>query len=173
MPSLVSAPHFEDEETASDGGHSSAWVDSDDERIIISLATNPRLRKLRTTESEGVVNGKEYIKRLRWHYERLHPAPQWARQSTARSKLSRKKRRFDTGSSDGSETASDDDFSDSTGDRSVQPLAKLLQNITGLTNPSRTTNSYTKLRPEIIDVHRLKDIGDIKPVGARRNPQTT
>jgi U3 small nucleolar RNA-associated protein 18 len=41
------------------------WEDSDDERILVSLASNPRLRKLRLMESEDLVNGKEYTERLR------------------------------------------------------------------------------------------------------------
>lgn len=42
-----------------------AWEDSDDERMMISLASEMRLRKLRVTEEEDLVNGKEYIWRLR------------------------------------------------------------------------------------------------------------
>jgi U3 small nucleolar RNA-associated protein 18 len=41
------------------------WEDSDDERMMVCLASNPRLRKLRLTESEDMVNGKEYTERLR------------------------------------------------------------------------------------------------------------
>lgn len=50
-------------ESSSDEG--AAWEDSDDDRIMISLASNPRLRKLRRDEAEDVVSGREYIKRLR------------------------------------------------------------------------------------------------------------
>jgi len=46
----------------------SAWEDSDDERLTISLYNNPRLRKLRATEQDDVVTGKEYTKRLRMQY---------------------------------------------------------------------------------------------------------
>lgn len=46
-------------------GDAPAWEDSDDERIMVSLASVPRLRKLRNFEAEDMVNGKEYIKRLR------------------------------------------------------------------------------------------------------------
>jgi U3 small nucleolar RNA-associated protein 18 len=45
--------------------NASVWEDSDDERITVSLASNNRLRKLRITESEDLVNGKEYVERLR------------------------------------------------------------------------------------------------------------
>lgn len=42
-----------------------AWHDSDDEKLLVSLATNNRLRKLRRTEDEDVITGKEYMRRLR------------------------------------------------------------------------------------------------------------
>lgn len=45
-----------------------AWEDSDDERLLVSLASVPRLRKLRRTEAEDVITGKDYIKRLRKQY---------------------------------------------------------------------------------------------------------
>jgi U3 small nucleolar RNA-associated protein 18 len=51
-----------------EGGHLSrpaAWVDSDDERIFVSLASSNRLRKLRRAEDEDVISGKEYARRLR------------------------------------------------------------------------------------------------------------
>ena len=44
------------------------WEDSDEERMMVSLASNPRLRKLRLTESENLVNGKVYTERLRKQY---------------------------------------------------------------------------------------------------------
>ena len=49
-------------------GDAPAWEDSDDERIMVSLASVPRLRKLRKFEGEDMVNGKEYIRRLRRQY---------------------------------------------------------------------------------------------------------
>lgn len=45
-----------------------AWEDSDDERMMVSLMSVPRLRKLRTFEGEDVINGKEYTGRLRRQY---------------------------------------------------------------------------------------------------------
>ena len=42
-----------------------AWDDSDDDKIHVSLASASRLRKLRKSESEDVVTGREYIRRLR------------------------------------------------------------------------------------------------------------
>lgn len=62
---LVAHGLTEDEENFPGAGATAAWIDSDDERITISLATNTRLRKLRNYEGEDIVNGKEYTKRLR------------------------------------------------------------------------------------------------------------
>jgi U3 small nucleolar RNA-associated protein 18 len=47
------------------GGDAPAWSDSDDERISVSLAARPQLRKLRRTAAEDVITGKEYSRRLR------------------------------------------------------------------------------------------------------------
>lgn len=41
------------------------WVDSDDERMAISLASQGRTRKLRDNEEDDVVSGREYAMRLR------------------------------------------------------------------------------------------------------------
>ena len=42
-----------------------AWEDEDDARLMVSLLSADRLRKLRKDEDEDVVNGLEYEKRLR------------------------------------------------------------------------------------------------------------
>jgi U3 small nucleolar RNA-associated protein 18 len=42
-----------------------AWKDSDDERVMVSLAGTDRLRKLRETEEEDVMDGREYSRRMR------------------------------------------------------------------------------------------------------------
>lgn len=63
------------EESESEGDEP-AWEDSDDERLVVSLASVPQLRKLRETAEDDMVNGKEYARRLRKQYERLYPAPE-------------------------------------------------------------------------------------------------
>lgn len=67
-----------------------AWVDADDERIMVPLAGpnaraldgsvrgTKKLRKLRAAPDEQYVNGAEYQRRLRKQYERMHPRPAWA-----------------------------------------------------------------------------------------------
>lgn len=142
------------------------WNDSDDERMAISLAGHSRLRKLRTNESEDVVNGTEYIRRLRTQYLRLHPTPDWAN-SELRKK--RKTRRTSHGSS-GSEISGSEGEMDTDDDEdiSVKPLAKLLQGAGDLIKGSEegATGKRVKLRQEVIDIRRLKDVGGVQPVSA-------
>ncbi|CAK7271405.1 U3 snoRNP protein [Sporothrix epigloea] len=67
--------------TSADGGpdpNAPAWEDSDDERLVVSLAGRSQLRKLRRTEGEDMVSGTVYAARLRQQYLRLHPQPGWA-----------------------------------------------------------------------------------------------
>ena len=127
------------------------WHDSDDERLTISLASHQRLRKLRVAESEDVISGKEYIRRLRRQYQQLHPTPEWANPelSVARN-----------------ESDSDDMDTDDEGPSSAQPLAKLLQGITDLTKLEDNTHAggKRKLRQEMLDIQRLKDVGKDQPV---------
>lgn len=131
------------------------WHDSDDERLTISLASHQRLRKLRVTEAEDVISGKEYIKRLRRQFEQLHPVPDWAN-----PELNKKRTDSD------SDRDSDMDTDDENEQLSTQPLAKLLQGATDLTRLGEGTGpgGKRKLRQEVIDIHRLKDVGKDQPV---------
>lgn len=147
--------------TLSSDGNAAAWVDSDDERVIVSLASNPRLRKLRSTESEDLVNGKEYSKRLRRQFERLYPIPDWAIPYATKKVASKERRKLSSGSESSEANTSVDD---TLVDLSIQPLAKLLQNTGSLTQLVSTSSSIRKkLRPEVIDIHRTKDVGTAQP----------
>ncbi len=152
------------DQAQSDDDNAAAWADSDDERIVVSLASNPRLRKLRISEVEDLIDGKEYTKRLRRQFERLYPVPEWARPSA--SKQSQKKRRRTSNSSDSSDaSASGNEMSPGPKNLSTQPLARLLQNTAALIQPIATNStSRKKLRPEVIDVHRTKDVGTSQAV---------
>ena len=170
-PSTVNVPDLLPQSTSgqdlatSEDGNAAAWVDSDDERIVVSLTSSPRLRKLRTAESEDLVNGREYSKRLRRQFERLHPVPRWAKPSAARDVVSKKRRKLSTASGSSETTASMEEISVGTDDLSTQPLAKLLQNTNRLTQPTSTSSTTRKqLRPEVIDIHRTKDVGTAQPV---------
>ncbi|KAL2039668.1 hypothetical protein N7G274_007527 [Stereocaulon virgatum] len=160
IPDLLPTATSDEAGAQSDGGDPPAWVDSDDERIVVSLASNPRLRKLRTSETEDLVNGKEYTKRLRRQFEQLCPVPEWANPSAAKKRAHRKRRKFLNSSDSSDVNLSADEISIDSDDLSTQPLAKLLQNATSLTQPAPTAStSRRKLRPEVIDIHRLKDVG--------------
>ncbi|KAI9846943.1 MAG: hypothetical protein M1838_001079 [Thelocarpon superellum] len=102
-----------------------AWEDSDDERLTVSLANNPRLRKLRINGREDLITGKEYIRRLRRHQDEMDV--------------------------------------DSEEQLSARPLAKLLQNGMDLTKSSANGAKSSRLRPEILDIQRTKDIPGSQP----------
>lgn len=143
-----------------------AWVDSDDERLSVSLATNTRLRKLRINEEEDVINGREYTRRLQQQFERLYPTPEWADPQKVQAHRKKRRRTSESGSSSGEEDS--DAMSIDLDDLSTSPLAELL----------RSTNSFTeavvssdgtrrKLRPEVIDIQRTKDVGGAQPVSTQ------
>ncbi|OBA21223.1 WD40 repeat-like protein [Metschnikowia bicuspidata var. bicuspidata NRRL YB-4993] len=54
-----------------------AWMDSDDEKIAVSV-TSTRLKKLRETQEEQSLSGLAYQARLRAQYEKIYPRPTWA-----------------------------------------------------------------------------------------------
>ena len=129
--------------------------------MLVSLASVPRLRKLRQTEAEDVVNGREYTKRLRRHFEILNPAPEWAQH--AMQQPAPKRRRL-SGNEDSENNASDDDMDLDDDLPSVAPLSKLLQNAENLVRQSGSgAGKKRKLRPEVIDIQRAKDIPGVQP----------
>lgn len=145
-----------DEEDDEEQDEPALWYDSDDDRLAVSLASQARLRKLRNTEDEDVVSGKEYIRRLRRQFTRLHPTPEWAT-----PEVKRRKTDSDSDAGSGEEIDSDDENEH----LSMQPLAKLLQNASDLTRIEDNARSggKRKLRQEVIDIQRLKDIGKSQP----------
>lgn len=148
------------------------WNDSDDERMAISLAGHRQLRKLRVAESEDVVTGSEYIKRLRTQYLRLHPTPDWADPELRKKRKLRRNASNDSG--DDGVTSSEDEMQtdeDDSEDLSAQPLARLLQGAGDLIKGSEDIGSgkRVKLRQEVIDIRRLKDVGGIQPVSSKTN----
>lgn len=152
--------HLSDDENTLTG-RKAAWVDSDDERITVSLANAPRLRKLRVTADEDVVNGKEYIKRLRKQFVLLNPTPDWAVE--ARQQPPTKRRRLSREGEDSDsemDSAGEDDDEHET--LSARPLADLLRNARGLVR-SRNSTKVRKLRPETLDIQRVRDVGTTQP----------
>lgn len=128
---------------------------------MISLASVPRLRKLRTTEAEDVVNGKEYSRRLRKQFELLNPPPAWAQHALDR--FATKRRRLSADRDSQVEDSQDEmDLDDEL--PSVAPLTKLLQDAESLVRQSGTgTGKKRKLRPEVISIQKLKDVPGIQP----------
>jgi U3 small nucleolar RNA-associated protein 18 len=138
-----------DDGEATEEQNQPAWIDSDDDRLTVSLASNTRLRKLRDTEADDIISGREYIRRLRRQYEILHPTPAWAEYA--------RKRRKTTKSRDSDD--SDSDISMDDGSSNVQPLASLLRSGGQLVNiKSQSSTRRRKLRPEVIDIQRTKDV---------------
>ncbi|KAH9861509.1 hypothetical protein J1614_011256 [Plenodomus biglobosus] len=131
-----------------------AWEDSDDERLVVSLASVPQLRKLRETANDDMVNGREYARRLRRQYERLYPAPDWATHATG--KANKKRRRTVGDDESGEESASDMDVDDE--DLSTQPLARLLKDADLLSRTSTSTAKRRRLQAGTVDIQRLKDV---------------
>lgn len=121
----------------------------------MSLAGNPRLRKLRVNADEDIVSGREYTKRLRRQFERLNPVPEWAQARPAK-----RRRRSSAGS--GSSISSDGEMDVDQPDLKALPLAKFLQNAGSLTRTA-TGTKRAKLRPEVIDIQRTRDIPGVQP----------
>ncbi|KAF2101937.1 WD40 repeat-like protein, partial [Rhizodiscina lignyota] len=141
-----------------------AWEDSEDERITVSLASVPRLRKLRNTEDEDIVGGKEYIKRLRRQFERLNGRPEWARWA---EEGQRKRRSSGDGELDEDELSGDEDvemeLDGEHNNLSVKPLSAMLQDTDSFGPSSEPSRKKRKLQPEVLDIQRLKDIPGSQP----------
>ncbi|KAF2735381.1 WD40 repeat-like protein [Polyplosphaeria fusca] len=137
-----------------------AWEDSDDERLVVSLASVPQLRKLRETEQDDMVDGREYVRRLRKQYQRLYPTPDWALQAMGKTK--RKRRRTVDGRESGEESVSDMD-KDEEDDLSTQPLARLLKDADILATSSRAISKRRKLQSGTVNIQRLKDVSKKGP----------
>jgi U3 small nucleolar RNA-associated protein 18 len=158
---LVQIPtegQFSDEENAAGDARGPAWQDSDDDRLAVSLASNNRLRKLRRTEEEDVINGREYTRRLRQQYLKLHPTPTWAKEASDQPHRSkrRKANNGDDSSTDDSESGSSD-----TESSTAQPLAELLRS--GVQLVQSSSKRKRKLRPETINIQRSKHITSSGP----------
>lgn len=122
------------------------------------------MRKLRNFESEDIISGTEYIRRLRRQFQRMNPTPEWAD-----PELASKRRKVDSDDSDMERDEEMDSDEDET--LSSQPLAKLLQNTSDLTRieDNSKPGSKRKLRQEVVNIQRLKDVGKAQPVREEAN----
>jgi U3 small nucleolar RNA-associated protein 18 len=137
-----------------EAGDQPVWEDSDDDRLMVSLAGNPRLRKLRINEAEDLISGREYTKRLRRQFLRLNPTPEWALSSERPAKRRRR--------SSASSTTSENDMDEDGEDLSTLPLARLLQNA-GSLNGMLESGKRTKPRLGVLEIQRTRDIPTIIP----------
>lgn len=143
-----------------DAGPQTAWADSDDERLTVSLAGVRQLRKLRETEADDLVSGAEYTRRLRQQYLRLNPLPAWAKGATSDRKAKRRRRSSAASSASGSASGSDASGSDDDDDDlSALPLEKFLRDASALSGGG-ARRKKRKLRPEVLDIQRTRDIPD-------------
>ncbi|THH12967.1 hypothetical protein EW146_g7197 [Bondarzewia mesenterica] len=115
-----------------------AWTDPDDNTLQVSLTSSSRLRKLRDAPTEDTVGGREYERRLRRQYEKIHPTPEWA--VNARTK--RSKRRRGAGSED------------SGGERQEEGLEELVASTGGILDKGKKGG---KLEPGVLAIERLRD----------------
>ncbi|KAI0486368.1 U3 small nucleolar RNA-associated protein [Xylaria cf. heliscus] len=123
-------------------------------RLTVSLADVTQLRKLRTSEADDVINGAEYALRLRQQYLRLNPLPEWAIRAEEPPKKRRRRSSAASDSSVGSDEAGEgEDIS-----ADALPLDRLLRD-TGALNDATLTRTK-RLRPEVIDIQRSRDIPD-------------
>ncbi|KAI1333423.1 Indigoidine synthase A like protein-domain-containing protein [Xylariaceae sp. FL0255] len=142
------------QERRTDSKEAPAWEDSDDERLTISLANVTQLRKLRTSEADDIISGTEYTFRLRQQYLRLNPLPEWARQADEPPK---KRRRRSSAANDESD-ASDSGAEGEDLEPHALPLDKLLRDASAMKGAK--FSRARKLRPEVIDIQRSRDIPD-------------
>ncbi|KAI5950154.1 UTP18 [Candida jiufengensis] len=137
----------EEQESSEDGldDEEDAWVDSDDEKVNISLATSDRLKKLRKTPEDNYISGKSYIIRLRSQFEKIYPRPQWADQFGEDK---------DVNSSDDDILIDDEEEEASTNSQAnTAKLNKLLST----THQFLTTKQLKLISPQNISITRLKD----------------
>ena len=129
-------------------------------RCLTSVPCLGRLRKLLEGPEENSVGGREYERRLRKHYEKINPTPEWA--SNARKKAAKRKRR--TGSSSGEEE---------------EEFVYLLSSTNGLLVDSNSTKRprLLPLPHGTLSIERLRDAnqgapseGEIKAVRFHSSP---
>ena len=66
-------------------GPAPVWEDSDDEDVQVNVAARSMLRKLRETEEEVALTGKEYEQRLRAQHSKLNPRAKWAKKAAKKA----------------------------------------------------------------------------------------
>lgn len=100
-----------------------------------------------------MIEGKEYIKRLRRQYERLHPRPQWLKDAYELNSGSKRQREdsFDEMDIDAMQSDDDDEIH-------VQSLDALLRSSDSIARSVGASHKRRKLQAEVLDIQRLKDV---------------
>lgn len=126
------------------------WADLDDEKHAISLKESATA-KLRKAQAENMVNGVEYVARLRAQYEKIYPRPEWVDkwERPDEHKKAKKLRRDDA--LDDSDSVSEDEQDLRVGSNAQQLLDILASTSTFVKPVSKTLPSQS------INITRLKD----------------
>ncbi|KAJ9188048.1 hypothetical protein P3X46_003443 [Hevea brasiliensis] len=137
------------------------WVDDEEEKTTVNIATTNRLRKLRKEEDESLISGREYVARLRAQHAKLNRGTEWAR-------LDFQSRNYNDESSD-----EENSIFTARGYEYVEGFDDILR-----TNEDLVVKSRTKLLPGLLEYSRLVDAnaqdpsnGPINSVQFHRNAQ--
>ncbi|KAM3339630.1 U3 small nucleolar RNA-associated protein 18 [Capsicum galapagoense] len=126
------------------------WVDEEEEKTSINIASVNRLRKLRKEEGEDVISGSTYVERLRAQYAKLNPGTEWA-------KIDFQVRSYSSDDEDSNEEGKD-------GSKDVKLVDDILQS-----NEDLVVKSRTKLLPGLLEYSRLVDANAVDPSNAPIN----
>ncbi|KAF3638328.1 U3 small nucleolar RNA-associated protein 18 -like protein [Capsicum annuum] len=126
------------------------WVDEEEEKTSINIASVNRLRKLRKEEGEDVISGSTYVERLRAQYAKLNPGTEWA-------KIDFQVRSYSSDDEDSDEEGKD-------GSKDVKLVDDILQS-----NEDLVVKSRTKLLPGLLEYSRLVDANAVDPSNAPIN----
>lgn len=130
------------------------WVDDEEEKTSIKIASVNRLRKLRKEEGEDVIAGSTYVERLRAQHAKLNPGTEWAQiDSHGRSY-----------SSDDEDSDEEDKHIEGYGSKDVKLVDDILQS-----NEDLVVKSRTKLLPGLLEYSRLVDANAFDPSNAPIN----
>ncbi|MCD7446413.1 U3 small nucleolar RNA-associated protein 18 [Datura stramonium] len=130
------------------------WVDEEEEKTTIKIASVNRLRKLRKEEGEDVISGSTYVERLRAQHAKLNPGTEWAQiDSQGRSY-----------SSDDEDSDEEGKHIEGYGSKDVRLVDDILQS-----NEDLVVKSRTKLLPGLLEYSRLVDANAFDPSNAPIN----
>uniref|UniRef100_A0A0V0IFW3 U3 small nucleolar RNA-associated protein 18 homolog n=1 Tax=Solanum chacoense TaxID=4108 RepID=A0A0V0IFW3_SOLCH len=130
------------------------WVDDEEEKASIKIASVNRLRKLRKEEGEDVVSGSTYVERLRAQHTKLNPGTEWAQ-------IDYQSRNY---SSDDDDSDEEGKHIDDYGSKDVKLVDDILQS-----NEDLVVKSRTKLLPGLLEYSRLVDANAVDPSNAPIN----